>query len=643
VGEHAHDHEHPEDHNHDDDHKHAPWPWLLGSAVLCGIATLAGVLLQRGGAPPQVALALYLIAYLAGGWEAAVDSIANLRRLRLDIHFLMLAVAIGAAVIGAWWEGAALLFLFSLSGALEGMAMARTEREIRSLFSAAPKKALVLQDDGTTREVSVADLATGAKVRILPGEQYPADAQVTSGESAADESSLTGESLPVDKTPGDTVFGGTLNTWGVLEASVTRAPGDSAHARIIKLIREAQASKAPSQRFTDRFGTAYTVGVLGFALVMFLWWHFGAGVPAFVAAEGSSSAFYRAMTLLVVCSPCALVISIPSAILAGIAAGARRGILFRGGVALENLATIQRLAVDKTGTLTKGELELLECETLPPGRENELIAIAAALSANSTHPLSRAIVKDNLRRGTASAGEVTTFESISGQGLSGKVATIPARQGRRAMFTDDPWLSALPDPEPGLTEVLVSAGDLKGRLLLRDAPRSEAAPLIRELAAQNIRVTMLTGDRPESAELIARELGLADFRAGLHPEDKVAAIREWRAKGEVVAMAGDGVNDAPSLAAADISIGMGLRGSDAVLEQADVVLTQDRLERIVDALRLSRRCRSIIRQNLVISLGVVLFLGLAALGSRLALPLGVLGHEGSTVLVVLNSLRLLWR
>lgn len=623
-----------------EEEEHAGWPWLLGSAAVCGLATLAGIWLERTSAAPEIATGLYAVAYLAGGWEAAIETFGKLRRMRLDIHFLMLAVAAGAAMIGAWWEGAALLFLFSLSGALEAMAMARTEREIRSLFRDAPKQALVVDENGGTREVDVADLTSGTVIRILPGEQFPADGRITKGESAADESTLTGESVAVEKSAGDTVFGGTLNTWGVIEAEVTRAPGDSAQARIIKLIREAQASKAPSQRFTDRFGTTYTVGILGFALAMFLYWHFIAGIPAFLE-HGERSAFYRAMTLLVVCSPCALVISIPSAILAGIAAGARRGILFRGGVALENLATVQRLAVDKTGTLTKGELELLGSETSPPGREDELLAIAAALSGNSTHPLSRAIVKESLRRGLPEAGLVANFESLAGQGLKATVAGTPASQGRRAMFTDDAWLTALPDPEPGLTEVLVRAGDLRGRLLLRDAPRPEAKPLIHLLATEGIRVTMLTGDRPESAQLVAKELGLEDFRAGLHPEDKVAAIKEWRAKGEVVAMAGDGVNDAPSLAAADISIGMGLRGSDAVLEQADVVLTQDKLERIVDALHLSRRCRAIIRQNLAISLGVVVLLGIAALGSWIPLPLGVLGHEGSTVVVVLNSLRLL--
>ncbi|WP_338689584.1 heavy metal translocating P-type ATPase [Haloferula helveola] len=620
----------------------APWPWLLASAAVCGMATLGGVLVQRLGGDGNVALALYTTAYLAGGWDAAIDTFGKLKRLRLDIHFLMLAVALGAAFIGAWWEGAALLFLFSLSGALEAMAMARTDREIRSLFREAPKQALEVLPDGTTRETEAAHLTESTLIRILPGEQFPADAMVVSGESAADESSLTGESVPVGKTAGSTVFGGTLNTWGKLDAKVLRPPGDSAHARIIKLIREAQASKAPSQRFTDRFGTGYTVGILGLSLVMFLVWHFVFGIPAFVAGEDGRSAFYRAMTLLVVCSPCALVISIPSAILAGIAAGARRGILFRGGVALENLATINRLAVDKTGTLTRGELELTGIEVEQPGNEDKLLSIAAALSRDSTHPLSRAIVAAQMKRGVPTLHS-EDFESLAGKGLTGTVDGVEVTLGRRSLFTEHAWLSALPDPAPGLTEVLVHGGNTAGRLLLYDAPRPEAAETVKQLRDRGIEVTMLTGDREESAELVATELGLRDWRSALHPEDKVNAIRQWREKGERVAMAGDGVNDAPSLAAADVSVGMGLRGSDAVLEQADIVLTKDRLERILEALELSRGCRAIIRQNLAISLGVVLLLGLAALGSWIPLPLGVLGHEGSTVVVVLNSLRLLFQ
>lgn len=634
-------------HDHAHDHHHGgegpSWKLLLASAVGCGVFTIAGVLLQRqpdGGNLPHAA---YAAAYLLGGWDAALDTFDRLKKLRLDIHFLMLAVAVGAAAIGAWWEGATLLFLFSLSNSLEAMAMARTEREIRSLLRDAPDTALVIDDDGREHELPAEQLTAGLTVRVLPGEQFPADARVATGESAADESSLTGESLPVDKQPGDPVFGGTLNTWGAVTATVLRPPSESAHARIIRLIRDAQASKAPSQRFTDRFGTGYTLGILGLSLAMFLVWKFIFGFPAFVSEPDKPSAIYRAMTLLVVCSPCALVISIPSAILTGIAAGARRGILFRGGIALENLASIQRLAVDKTGTLTKGELELVGIETSEPGQEMIILRAAAALSKNSTHPLSRAIVRAWKQRHGKEPEPAGHTESIAGHGLSGTVEGQTATQGRRELFSGDAWINALPAPEPGLTEVLVTCNGLSGRLLLRDGLRPEAKSCIDRFHDEKIRVTMLTGDRPEAAELAANELGLDDFRAGLKPEDKVAAIREWHSQGERVAMVGDGVNDAPSLAAADISIGMGLHGSDAVLEQADVILTRDRLEHVMEAIHLSRRCRAIIRQNLGIALGVVVLLALSALGSRIPLPIGVMGHEGSTVVVVLNSLRLLWR
>jgi Zn2+/Cd2+-exporting ATPase len=625
------------------DHGAEPsWKLLLGSALGCGAFTLLAYLLSRNPTSGNLTYASFAAAYLCGGWDAALDTFDRLKRFRLDIHFLMLAVAIGAAAIGAWWEGATLLFLFSLSNALEGMVMARTEREIKSLFRDAPKTATLVSSDGAESEVEVDDLEIGNIVRILPGSQFPADGRVVTGESAADEASLTGEAAAVDKHPGDTVFGGTLNTWGALDAEILRPPGQSAHAKIIGLIQNAQASKAPSQRFTDRFGTGYTIGILGLSILMFLIWHFGFGIPAFTSEHGEKSAIYRAMTLLVVCSPCALVISIPSAILTGIASGARRGILFRGGVALETLATITRLAVDKTGTLTKGELELISIESATPAQEDQVLRLAAGLSRRSTHPLSRAIAQAWQKKHRRDATAAERVESIAGQGLRGEVSGHTATQGRRGLFPENSWIQALPDPEPGLTEVLVSSGEISGRILLRDALRPESKHLIQRLHHAGIKVTMLTGDRPQAAELVAKELNLSEARAGLTPEDKVAAILDWRKHGEIVGMVGDGVNDAPSLAAADVSIGMGLRGSDAVLEQADVILTKDKLERVVEALDLSRKCRAIIRQNIAISLGMVLLLALSALGSWIPLPLGVLGHEGSTVIVVLNSLRLLF-
>jgi Zn2+/Cd2+-exporting ATPase len=626
-----------------DEHGEEDWRWLLASALACGVFLFLAILAERFHGLGGYAFWGYLIAYAAGGWDALIDTGKKLRRGVLDIHFLMLAVASGAAFIGAWWEGAVLFFLFSLSGALEAMAMARTEREIRSLFRDSPKVASVVRSDGTVEERAVDRLAVGEVVRVLPGSQFPLDARVLSGQSAADESMLTGEALPVDKEPGDTVFGGTLNAWGVLEAEVLRLPTESAHAKIIRLIREAQASKAPSQRFTDRFGTPYSIGILLLSALAFCWWHWGAGLPAFSSENGTTSALYRAMTLLVVSSPCALVISIPSAILAGIAAAARRGILFRGGIALENLATIQRLALDKTGTLTEGEFQIVEIQCEPAGREEELLRMASALSEKSTHPLSRAIAAAWRKKTGKAPVPTSEVESIAGKGVCGVVEGQRVTQGRRSLFDEAEWMNGYDDPQPGMTEVMVSAEHVRGRIMLRDAPRIESKPLIRKLREMGMKVVMLTGDRPESARMLAEELGLDEMRAGMTPEEKVAALREWKAQGEVVAMVGDGVNDAPSLAVADVSLGMGLRGSDAVLEQADVILLNDQLEKVLTAFRLSQKCRRIIRQNLFISLGVLVLLALGTVGFGIPLPLGVLGHEGSTVIVVLNSLRLLWQ
>lgn len=627
-------------------HDHDDWRKDLAFAIVCGVATAAGFALERlgGGALRTFAIVLYAVAYISGAWHPAQETWELLRRRILDVHFLMLCVAVGAALIGHWWEGALLLFLFSFSGALEELAMARTEREIASLFKAAPKEASVVGADGTESRVPVDAIQAGMLLRVRPGEQFAVDGEIVTGASAADESNLTGEAVPVEKAAGDAVYSGTMNLWGSVDCLASRPASESALSKIITLIQEAQDSKAPSQRFTDHFGTPYTYGILGLSIAMFLYWWLGAGLPAFAdPADGSKSAFYRAMTLLVVASPCALVLSIPSAILAGIAAGARHGVLFRGGSAIEQLAGITRVGLDKTGTLTTGELEIVAVETVPPGREADLALVAASLGHHSTHPVSRALARYG--RQTSAPLPIGGFRSNAGHGVEGEMqfegAARTARMGRRTMFAGD-WVTAMPLPQPGVTETLIECGPVRGRVLLRDHVRVESAHLLRQLEAQQIKATMLTGDRPEAAHLVSDQLGLKDVKAGLSPEQKVAAIRSWVANGERVAMIGDGVNDAPSLAAAHVAVGMGLRGSDAVLEQADVILMKDRLENFNFAITLSRRARGIIRQNLAISLGTVFVLVASALGSSIPLPIGVVGHEGSTVIVVMNSLRLLF-
>ena len=624
---------------------HAEWRTLALLAGTCGIAGVAGALVAHF-APnvPWASKSLFLVALIAGGWDAAVDSWENLKKREIDIHFLMLAVAVGALFIDAWGEAVLLLFLFSASGAMEGYALDRTQREVSSLLKSAPKHATLVLADGSEKELPVEELQVRHRVRVKPGEAFAADGTVVAGKSAADESTLTGEANPVEKRPGDPVFSGTLNLWGAVEFDVSRLPAESTLQKIIRLIQTAQKLRAPSERFTDRFGTGYTYAVIGGSAAMFLVWWLIFDLPAFANSPEARSAFYRAMTLMVVASPCALVLSIPSAILAAIAWGARHGVLFRGGAAIEKLADITAVAMDKTGTLTTGELAVVGTESYPPGREREVLGLAYSLEAKSHHPLARAIVRHAKAEGVSEIA-VEDFQSITGQGLRGKIDGATLLLGRRELLENGPlaeWAKKLPAAAPELSEVWVLGPGVVGRILLKDQIRAESRDVLAQLKRAGLKTVMLTGDRRHAAEAVARELGLDEVRAGLSPEDKVAAIQALRAEGRKVAMVGDGVNDAPSLAAADVSVAMGARGSDAALEQAEVILMHDRIENFLAALRLSRRAQAIIRQNLAISLGVVVVMVIATAFGAVPLALGVAAHEGSTLVVCLNSLRLLF-
>lgn len=629
----------------DDGHDHEEdWRLLAGLAGACGVFGIAAWVAEHVvEASPMVVWVLAGIALITGGWDAAIDSWENIRHKKLDIHFLMLAVAVGAVAIGAWEEAALLLFLFSASGAMEAFAMDRTHREVDALLKSAPKQALRVEADGREVEVPVEALAIGDHVRVKPGGAYPADGRVLSGKSASDESTLTGESVPVDKGEGDDVFSGTLNLWGSVVFAVERLPAESTLQKIIRLIQKAQKLRAPSERFTDKFGGTYTLLVLGICSVMFLVWWLGFGLSPFVNMGEQTSAFYRAMTLLVVMSPCALVLSIPSAVLAAIAWGARHGVLFRGGGAIEKLAEVSTVALDKTGTLTTGELTVVGYESLPAGRETEVMELALALEANSEHPIARAIVKDARQRGVQER-KVDEFNSLTGQGVRGRLGESKVLLGRRELLDTGPlaqWAQDLPPAPPEFAEVWVVSDDLVGRVLLKDEIREASGEVLARLHAMGLKSVMLTGDRRQTAEKVAETLGIGEIRAGLSPEGKVAAIGELKAGGRRVAMVGDGVNDAPSLAAADVSVAMGARGSDAALEQAEVILMEDRIENVLSAMRLSRRAKAVIRQNLAISLGVVVLMALASIAGIVPLGVGVAAHEGSTVVVCLNSLRLL--
>ncbi|MFN3409134.1 MAG: heavy metal translocating P-type ATPase [Limisphaerales bacterium] len=622
----------------EDEHHEDEWKPQLALAAACGVLGLLAAYVV----PDAWRVPVFALSYLAGAWFPAEEVWERLRQRAIDVHFLMLAVAAGSASIGAWGEGATLLFLFSLSGALEHYALGRTQREIRSLFRDAPKVATVLDAAGQEREVPVEQLRPGQRLLVKPGAQFPVDAELLKGATAADESNLTGEATPVEKRPGDLVLAGTMNLWGAVECLVRRPVAESALHKIITLIKEAQHQKAPSQRFTDRFSTVYTWFALGLSLVMFFVWWLAFGLPAFTSAGEVKSAFYRTMTLLVVASPCALVLSIPSAVLAAIAWGARHGVLFRGGAAVEKLAEVNVVCLDKTGTLTTGELRVEAVESFPPGREAEVAQLAVSLERLSTHPLARAITRHGRQQGIAPV-ELEQFESVTGQGLRARRNGVEYKLGRREWVASPAELAAAPPSatEPGLSEVWVAGGGLLGRLRLRDDIRPEARELVAELRAEKLHPVVLTGDRAAAAAHLRQELGLDDVRAELKPEDKLAAIRALSGAGRRVAMVGDGVNDAPSLASAHVGVAMGARGSDAALEQADVVLMHDRLENFLAAFRLSVRARRIIRQNLAVSLGTVAVLMVFALLGKIPLTLGVVGHEGSTVVVVMNSLRLL--
>jgi Cd2+/Zn2+-exporting ATPase len=620
------------------------WQALVALAGCCAVLGILGWCLgQFEAVPTWLPITLFIGGMLAGGWDALQDVREGLPKGELDIHFLMIAVALGAASIGAWAEGTLLLFLFSFSGAMEAFALCRTRNAINSLLHAAPQTATILDRSGHERTVPVAAVEVGEMIVVRPGELFPVDASVCVGQSAADESNLTGEANPVGKQVGDTVYSGTLNLWGSVQAQVMRRATDSALQKVIHLIREAQHLKAPSQQLTDRFGTRYTLTILSLTTAMFFVWWLGFEIPAFYNTEILHSAFYRAMTLLVVASPCALVLSIPSAILAAIASGARHGILFRGGAAIEKLAEVDLVALDKTGTLTTGEMRVDSVESFPPGREVEAATLAYSLESYGSHPIARAIQRYGKAEGLRRRA-IDHFKAMSGKGVRGRDGEALCVLGRRELLEEGPlseWIRSVPEPPPEYIENWIFKDDLIARILLKDQIRAESKATLQVLKQEGMRTVMLTGDRRGAAQAVALELGIDELRFGLKPADKVQAIRAYSESGYKVAMVGDGVNDAPSLAAAYVSVAMGVRGSDAALEQSEVVLMEDRIDRFMDAVALSVRVRRIIRQNLVIALSTVVLMALAAMGGWLPLSAGVFAHEGSTVIVCLNSLRLL--
>jgi Zn2+/Cd2+-exporting ATPase len=588
---------------------------------------------------PAADIALWGV-FIAGGLPAALRAMAELyRRHILDIDLLMVVAALAAASVDAALEGAVLLTLFSLSSTLEHRAMGKARRAVEALMALRPDSALRRAADGTVTEVPVAELVTGDTVILRPGARIPVDGTILEGEGSLDESSITGESVPVLKAVGARLHEATVNLNAILAMRVDRPVSDSTVARMIALVTEAQAMKAPSERFSDWFGQRYTVAVLLGSILFFLGFvRFGWTID---------DALYRAATLLVAASPCAVVISVPAAILSALSAAARGGVLFKGGGALETLAEVRTFAFDKTGTLTTGRAEVTRILPLI-GTEDEVLALIAGVEAHSEHPIADAIRRAAAARGLVPAvvTEVTSSpsEGIAGRDAQGDVwAGNPRMTARMGAAITDPVLTGIQDGSE--TVVYLGRGNrLYGVVTVADQPRPTSITGLRDLRAAGIStIVMMTGDRRPVADRIGAVLGLKpdEIHADLLPGDKVRLVDDLARHGRV-AFVGDGVNDAAALARAGVGIAMGAAGSEVALQAAEVALLSDNMDRLAAAHRLARRTARIIRQNLIFALSAMLVLVTGGLFFDLPLPLAVVGHEGGTVLVVLNGLRLLF-
>ncbi|MFN4175566.1 heavy metal translocating P-type ATPase [Phenylobacterium sp.] len=620
-------------------------------ALLSGLFLLVGWL-GSSVLPAGWPLAFYVISYGFGGWFTSKEALDNLRQRRFAIDTLMLVAAAGAAALGEWAEGALLLVLFSLGHALEHYAMGRARRAIEALAELAPERATRKRGD-QLEDVPVGELEVGDVVLVRPNERLAADGLVVAGTSSVNQAPVTGESVPVDKRPitddlsfdkappEHRVFAGTINGAGALEVRVERKATETTLARVVTMVAEAEAQRSPTQRFTDRFERIFVPAVLAaVAALMF------AGL---IVDEPFSASFYRAMAVLVAASPCALAISVPSAVLSGVARAGRGGVLVKGGGPLENLGTLTAIAFDKTGTLTEGRPRVTDIEPALGVSRAQLLEPAVAVESQSDHPLAAAVVEAGRAWIAGPPPKAEAVESLTGQGVRGRVGGHEVVVGKPGLFEDLP--GGLPEEvraeahrlaRDGRTVIVVRRGEAYlGVLGLLDTPREGAAEVIQRLRSLGLRrIVMLSGDNQGVADAIATRLGLSEAKGGMMPEDKVAFIKEMREKEGLIAMVGDGVNDAPAMANATVGIAMGAAGSDVALETADVALMADDLRRLPFAVGLSRTTSRIIRQNLWASLGMVAFLIPATL---LGLKIGaaVIFHEGSTLLVVANALRLL--
>ena len=643
------------------DHEHGSARWELWFAIAAGVTYAAGMVAEIALGLPMVGwpLAFFLATYFFGGYFTIRTAISSTLRGKFEVDFLMLVAAVGAALIGRWAEGAVLLFLFSLGHALEEYALSRASKSIESLAELAPRSALVRRDGEEPVEVPVEEIVVGDVIVVRPNSRIPSDGFVSTGQSAVDQSAVTGESIPVEKEPvpdreralrtvdtlpaANRVFAGTVNGSGVLEIVVTATSADSTLSRVVELVRTADQAASPTQKFIDRFQRWYVPAVIvGVAATLL--------VAMLVFAQPFQDAFYLAMTVLVAASPCALAIATPAAVLAGVARAARAGLLVKGGAPLETLGKVKAIAFDKTGTLTWGMPRVTTVVPAEGISEAELIVGLIAVEALSDHPLAAAIVRDLTPRVTESDPVTATdLESVTGRGIRATIGGDSVEVGNLRMF--DEQKITLPAPladeyrrvrDSGQTLVIVRRGDrFLGIVGVMDASREESAQVLSALRDANIKqLVMISGDNQRVADAIGRQVGVDTAIGELLPEDKVTEITRLAATHRPIAMVGDGVNDAPAMARADIGIAMGAAGSTVALETCDIALMSDDLGRVPFAVRLSRATSRIIRQNLIASLAIVAFLIVATF---VGLNIGavVLIHEGSTLIVVANALRLL--
>ena len=621
-------------------------PFALPEVRWASVATVLfvlGLAAQFGGAPAWLWWALYLACYVTGGWEPALAGLQALRAKSLDVDLLMIVAAIGAAAIGQVLDGGLLIVIFATSGALEAFLTQRTADSVRSLLDLAPDSATVITEAGNEDVVDAATLSVGDVIVVRPGERIGGDGQVISGASDVDQASITGEPLPVAKNAGDEVFAGTLNGTGVLRIRVDRAAADTIVARIVAMVQEASATKAKAQLFIEKVEQYYSIGVVAATLAVFF-------VPLALGAA-LQPALLRAMTFMIVASPCAVVLATMPPLLAAMATAGRNGVLVKSAVVMEQLGSITAVAFDKTGTLTQGTPQLTDVETIDEARydTDNILTWAAAAEHPSEHPLAQAIVAAAATERGLRLPTAQDFDSTPGRSVHATIDGHTVQVGSPRHLLPDSATSAstaaaVADLEAtGKTVVIVVAdGVPAGILALADQLRPGAADTVAELTAlTGTAPALLTGDNARAANTLAAQIGITDIRAGLLPQDKVTAVRELEDAGRRVLLVGDGVNDAPALAAAHTGVAMGRAGSDLALETADAVIVRDDLATLPAVIALSRRARRIVIANLAIATTFITGLVLWDLLGHLPLPLGVAGHEGSTVIVGLNGMRLL--